>query len=415
MSKKISELTTATDVTVDDFFQVVDLEDSTMAASGTNKKISARTLGNLLPVTATGSSASRRLKDRFADTVNVKDFGAVGDGVTDDSAAFQAAINSLSPTGGTIVVSNGSYKINTEPTWGSKSIYWDFGTAIIWSGTATVGNGSFPRADSNPSMFPVGPFIQSFSTQDTTPRNATSVFTVDVLHPDSKEYGSLGIYSGIQTSNSKSGSNVWAANFLAKAKAGAVGGVWGLEVDVDNFSNESTCQTFGINISGIGDYNPLIGLLIHRGDETRWEVGLKLDHSLVGINMPMTYGRGIVMADVAVMADTNISMRQYLNNERCIFMQRRTDTGPTGKYIAAVNAANTAELFSVEMSGEIIGTAITCRGAAQSTFPGALSIGSTTSSTVGSAGTASALPSNPRGFINGYLAGVPVKIPYYNA
>ena len=112
MSKKISELTTATDVTVNDFFQVVDLEDPTMASSGTNKKVSARTLGNNLPVTATGSSASRTLKDRFADTVNVKDFGAVGDGVTDDTAAIQAAIDSNS--GKTIYFPSGIYKFTQQ-------------------------------------------------------------------------------------------------------------------------------------------------------------------------------------------------------------------------------------------------------------------------------------------------------------
>ena len=101
MSKKISELTTATDVTVNDFFQVVDFEDPTMASSGTNKKISARTLGNNLPVTATGSSASRTLKDRFADILDAKDFGAEGTGeivlnVPSQYATIRAAFTYLS-------------------------------------------------------------------------------------------------------------------------------------------------------------------------------------------------------------------------------------------------------------------------------------------------------------------------------
>lgn len=63
----------------------------------------------------------RTVQDKLREFVSVKDFGAVGDGVTDDTAAIQAAIDSLPNDGGEVYIPAGRYKI---------------------TGTINVGNGS---------------------------------------------------------------------------------------------------------------------------------------------------------------------------------------------------------------------------------------------------------------------------------
>jgi hypothetical protein len=85
MAKTIPQLTDATTVNAAD--------ELIIQQGGITKRATASELFNSSTiVTATGSSVARSLPDRFADALNVKDFGAVGNGVTDDAAAINASI-----------------------------------------------------------------------------------------------------------------------------------------------------------------------------------------------------------------------------------------------------------------------------------------------------------------------------------
>ncbi len=71
---------------------------------------------DLISVLSTSSTYPRTLSARFSESVNVKDFGAIGDGVTDDTAAFQAAVNqSVAGISAQIIVSipQGKYLISS--------------------------------------------------------------------------------------------------------------------------------------------------------------------------------------------------------------------------------------------------------------------------------------------------------------
>jgi len=77
--------------------------------------------------------------EKLEQTVSVKDFGAVGDGVTDDTTAIQDAIDAFSATGATIFLPAGTYKVTS--TLNIQSSYISLvgdgrGTTIIESASA---------------------------------------------------------------------------------------------------------------------------------------------------------------------------------------------------------------------------------------------------------------------------------------
>jgi hypothetical protein len=100
------------------FFYVDDgAYDVTMSGGGL---AASTTLGDLRPndtyLTAPGG-VPRTKTSRLLDVVDVKDYGATGNGVTDDTATIQAAINYvMSLTNcGAVYVPSGKYRINSDP------------------------------------------------------------------------------------------------------------------------------------------------------------------------------------------------------------------------------------------------------------------------------------------------------------
>lgn len=97
--------------TSDDSFRPYTSAPTPPATSNGTEIATTRWVRNYAP-TATGTTKPRSLADRFGDIINVKDFGAKGDGVTDDTAAFEAA----AATGKTVFVPAASYYLRTTVT-----------------------------------------------------------------------------------------------------------------------------------------------------------------------------------------------------------------------------------------------------------------------------------------------------------
>jgi polygalacturonase len=79
---------------------------------------------------ATGA-VNRPINEKLADIISVKDFGAVGNGTTDDTAAFNAAKTAASPQA--VLVPAASYKITGTVT----GKFYSFGAVTIVTGTVT--------------------------------------------------------------------------------------------------------------------------------------------------------------------------------------------------------------------------------------------------------------------------------------
>ena len=100
----------------------------TQVASAVAAAYAAGSTADAVTFLQSGTGAtSRSVQSKLREMVSVLDFGAAGDGIQDDTAYIQAALDAISSTGGEIYLPRGTYKITSTLTWGN-------GTKIVGCG-----------------------------------------------------------------------------------------------------------------------------------------------------------------------------------------------------------------------------------------------------------------------------------------
>ena len=194
-------------------------------------------------------AVTRTMQDKTRERVSVKDFNAVGNGSTDDTAAIQAAITAFQGTGATIFFPRGTYKItsslNITGTIRFEGESRD-GSAIFWTNTifnavvvSTLGRVAFEKltfsgpvsATAGASLTLDGPsgtgnglaiirdctFAQGFNHVVTV---SAADWTIDNCY--FSEYVNFGVYVGNVLHNDAGDSTIMACTFatsLASATA----------------------------------------------------------------------------------------------------------------------------------------------------------------------------------------------------
>ena len=322
--------------------------------------------------TTPAGAVNRSIYNKLADIVSVKDFGAVGDGVTDDSAAIQAAMNASSA----LYFPTGNYFIGTTLTLpyknfimrgeGRLSIIFGSVNPLVAYPTTTgsvtqcIYEMSFEATASNTcvqmhqtwdSAGKIGPRIGDsyFKTSLASDTSATAislsgVWTADIFNTQftgnmtgatpAARVGGYGIkiVLGDDINTSVMNINVFDNEFLTVAypfycqgrSSGGTGAgrVESLSLQNNSFINGNTAittnTTLATNVSGnlISDYNVGMNLvadfnfaILDNAEVDGAAVGIKFDTSTAGI-----LERGVVTGNYITVRQAGVGIQFNTNN-----------------------------------------------------------------------------------------------------
>ena len=153
--------------------------------------------------------------------------------------------------------------------------------------------------------------------------------------------------------SASSAHKIWAGNFNTTVKTGAdAERAVGIEINVQNDDADmplnNTNVLDGLEITGGGAKQSHSAIRVAATlSATRWRKGLWIKddaYSDRGVEIGTFSSAGIVAP---------LGVQQKTDGADTIFIQRKTDAGPSGDAIRLVNAANDATLFRVDAAGKI--------------------------------------------------------------
>ena len=305
---------------------------------------------------------------------NVLDYGAKGDGVTDDYPAFKAAYDNTK-NGGSIIVPIGVYMLSKNPdatTENTSSIspndYENYKTWIVASGTVFKGNGVGDTTTGK------GTFMSAFSTNpwitvsgkyellnvDNVPFPTNGAIIADCSElspiPDYAEgdnhYYCLK-YQGACTGNSEhQNANVELLNQVLN-----ITGVRGVATEIDlNVYKKVDGFCTGLFIVGNATVETdCTGIDINRDDSTcMWTVGMSLGQCKTGIWVKSdTSDVGFKYGNPTRVFKSIIAGKQKANGTDGIILSRFTDTDDYGTMIAVRSADEQTTLFETDTGGNV--------------------------------------------------------------
>jgi len=187
-----------------------------------------------ITVTAAGTSAPRSLPNRFADWLNVRDFGASLDGIHSDNAAFTATLQAVAADQPIFIPYGGAANI----TWATIGNVGP-STPVHWLVDGTQAGGA--------------PITQAFSRTGTgdlfeTFHNGTKYLMQSDAAPDM--YGALRVEYGHNSGAGTGGSVCTPIRVNATDWTGANTSMWGVHVAMNSYSDQPAWpQNVGVSSS----------------------------------------------------------------------------------------------------------------------------------------------------------------------